>query len=112
MTDQRETATLQHAAELLSSAPWYWTVTVEYPGFLFVQISEGNDEPDAADDDDETTRYYAAGFANVTLTVDRHKTADGSEVLSSVDTHVRCAELDGYRMAVHVAAAIDRLEHE
>jgi hypothetical protein len=101
-SDKREMDTLQHAAELLRADPWQWQVTVEYPGFLLVQIVESPD--------DDNTRYYAAGFANPTLTVDR-QSRDGGECLASVDTRVHCADLDGYRMAIHVAAAIDRMEH-
>jgi len=51
---------LNHAAELLSGAPWNWRATVEYPGFLQVTFDDGGGD----------VRAYAAGFANDTLTVD------------------------------------------
>jgi hypothetical protein len=100
MTDARETEMLEDAAGLLTGAPWYWAVTVEYPGYLCVSFDAGED----------TARAYAAGFANPTLTVDR-QTSDGVSV-ASVDTRIECRTLDGYRLAVHTAAAIDRMEHE
>ena len=103
MTDTRETDILKQAYVLLSAAPFQFEVSIEYPGFLQVKF-EDEDEPDGY-------RYYAAGFANPTLTVHRDY-PDGRPGCASVDTQVSCVELDGYRMAVHVAAAIDRLEHE
>src|SRR5262245_10142361 len=92
---------LADAAALLNAPPFRgsWIATVEYPGYLQVTIDNG----------DGTSRAYAAGFANPTLTVNtQHE--DGSAE-RGVDTQVPCVELDGFRMAVHVAAAIDRLEH-
>jgi hypothetical protein len=103
MTDERQMATLQHAFTLLSMAPFHYKVSIEYPGFLQVAF-EDEDEP-------EGHRYYAAGFANPTLTVHRDY-PDGRSGCPCVDTKVPCDELDGFRMAIHVVAAIDRLEHE
>jgi hypothetical protein len=105
MTRADQLNVLEHAAELLTAAPWHWTVTVEYPGYLLIWVMADDD----ADDIDK--RGYAAGFANTTLTVDQ-TTADGNPTAVAVDTKVPCDELNGYRMAVHVAAAIDRMEHE
>ena len=100
MTSAQEMQTMEHAAELLRGEPWRWTVTIEYPGFLCVAFDNG----------DGTSRYYAAGYANPTLTVDQQN-HDGSKVINGVDTGVRIEELDGYRFAIHTAAAIDRMEH-
>lgn len=94
---------LKQAATILEGPPFVWRATVEYPGFLMVTFRDGVSE--------DNDRVYAAGLENPTLTVDRLRPAD-SEVLGSWDTEVPCVELDGYRLAIHVAAAIDRLEHE
>ena len=91
---------LEQAASRLSASPFHWRATVEYPGFLLVSIDNG----------EGGTRDYAAGFANPTLTVNTSHEDGRAE--HGVDTGVPCVELDGYRMAVHVAAAIDRMEHE
>jgi hypothetical protein len=96
-----EMQTLEQAAQLLQGAPWHWSVTIEYPGFLLVAFDDGYGD----------RRYYAAGFANVTLTVDQQD-RNGTETTLSVDTRVPTANLDGYRFAVHTAAAIDRMEHD
>ena len=90
---------LSHAADLLRGEPFAWTVTVEYPGYLLVTFPNF----------DGTCRAYAAGFANPTLTV-HTVAADGTEG-EGIDTRIPCGELDSYRLAIHVAAAIDRLEH-
>jgi len=51
---------LEDAKELLTGAPWHWTVTIDYPGYLWITFADG------------TRHYgYAAGFANPTLTVDQ-----------------------------------------
>lgn len=98
-----QTQILEHAAQLLRGEPWRWTVTIEYPGYLSV----------AFDNDNGTRRYYAAGFANKTLTVDLTSEDDDGSGASAdgIDTGVPCANLDGYRFAIHTAAAIDRMEH-
>jgi len=101
MSQASQSEILHDAAELLREAPFGWTVTVEYPGYLWVAINNG---------DDEETRYYAAGFANPTLTVDQQD-EHCERTYRSVDTHVATHMLDGYRLAIHTAAAIDRMEH-
>lgn len=101
MTDQIKT--LEHAAALLRGEPWRWAVTIEYPGFISIAFDNG----------DGTRRYYAAGFANQTLTIDlTSEDDDGSGASAdSVDTGIAVANLDGYSFAIQTAAAIDRMEH-
>src|SRR5215467_12250930 len=97
-TPEQQQAIMNQAADILTSSPFEWKVTVEYPGYVAVVTVADGDEP----------RYYAAGFANDTLTVDQ-QTRDGEHTTRTVDTHVPVYALDGYRFAIHVAAAIDRM---
>lgn len=93
--------TLEQAAELLRGQPWGWSVSVEYPGYGLVTFSA---------EVFGVFRAYAFGFANPTLTVDRVDEQGASVNGESVDTGAPCCELDGYGVAVHVAAAIERME--
>jgi hypothetical protein len=100
MTDERENEIMNEAFTILSMAPFHYQLSIEYPGFLLIKF-EDEDEPDGY-------RYYAAGFANPTLTVHRDH-PDGRPAEASVDTRVPCVTLDGWRMAILIVAAIDRL---
>jgi hypothetical protein len=90
---------LKYAIELLQDAPFHWRVTWEYPGYALVAFNAGDDDG----------RGYVFGDAP-TLWIQKIG-SDGYDTGVSIDTGLPLHELDGYRIAIQVAAAIDRMEN-
>jgi len=99
--------TLNDAANILRLAPFsYSSVTVDFPGVLIVGITNG----------DGTERLYITGHANETYTVDYYassaqyemgdRTTDSGTTGLPVSRHT-----DGWRLAIQLAALIDRMEN-
>jgi len=99
--------TLNDAASILRLAPFsYTSVTVDFPGVLIVGITNG----------DGTERLYITGHANETYTVDYYassaqyemgdRTTDSGTTGLPVSRHT-----DGWRLAIQLAALIDRMEN-
>ena len=102
MTDHTE-QTMLAAIEILKQAPFSFSATYEYPGFILVSFDNG----------DGTTRHYQTGAANPTYTVDYLPTGEIGENGEGGDTGLRVDDttVTGYSLAVQFAAVIDRIEN-
>ena len=101
-TTLNQLETLESAAEILRAEPFRFDAVVDFPGVLIVSFDNG----------DDTMRQYITGFSNATFTVDYYPRVPAFEAPEeSLDTWLHVSEADHYRLAIQLAALIDRNEH-
>lgn len=93
---------LEQTAEMLRAAPFNFDAVVDFPGVLIVSFDNG----------DGTMRQYITGWSNATFTVDFYSSVPQFEAPDeSLDTRLPVGEGYPYRLAVQLAALIDRNEN-